>query len=89
MLCPFFGKCDGILFIDNSAHYREFQPNTTRTAAGLCDLLLTWHPRRLICGFVGWSEKARLRAAGIDVRLGSCRSPVEHLQSCFDELPAA
>ncbi len=89
MLCPFFGKCDGVLFIDSAAKYREFRPNATRTAVALCDMLLAHRPRRLICGFVGWSEKARLRAAGIDVRLGSCLSPIDHLQSCFEDLPPA
>lgn len=86
MLCPFFGKCDGIWIADAGTGATEFRSNPERTAAALCDLILAARPARLICGFVGDAEKQRLRAVGIDVRLGSCACTIEELVACFDDL---
>jgi len=43
----------------------------------------------LVCGFIGEPEIRRLRAAGIDVRLGSGRCSVEELVASFCTLPKA
>ena len=88
-LCPFFGKCDGVLIIDACEKSREFYTNEQRTAAAICELILNTGADRLICGFVGEPERQRLGAAGIDVRLGSCACAVEDLVACFDDLPRA
>ncbi len=89
MLCPFFGKCDGLWIIDGDTGATEFHANPERTPAALCDLILAARPARVICGFIGDAEKQRLRAVGIDVRLGSCACSVEELVTSFDLLAAA
>lgn len=89
MLCPFFGKCDGVLVIEHPAGRVEFHGNPRRTSEALCDLVLASGASRLICGFVGERERQRLRAAGVDVRLGSCACPVDMLTAAFLDLPEA
>ncbi len=89
MPCPFFGKCDGIWVIDAGTGATEFRPNPERTPVALCDLILAARPARLICGFIGDTEKQRLRAVGIDVRLGPCACTIEELVAAFDSLAAA
>lgn len=89
VLCPFFSKCDGIWIVDTGTGATEFHANPQRTAAALCDLILSAGPGRLICSFISDAEKQRLRAAGIDVRLGSCVSAVEELVIGFHELATA
>ena len=88
-LCPFFGKCDGVLVFDSDTGAAEFHVNPARTAAAICDLIIAARPTRLICGFIGETEKRKLRTAGIDVRLGSCVRAVEELVASFHELAAA
>lgn len=87
--CPFFGKCDGIIVLDADTGVREFHANPPRTPGSLCDLILARHVDGLVCGFVAEPEILRLRAAGIDVRLGSGRCSVEELAECFCRLPHA
>lgn len=87
--CPFFGKCDGIVVHDVDTGAREFHRNPPRAPQSLCDLLLTAGVDGIICGFIGEPEIRRLRAAGIDVRLGSGRYSVEELMACFCDLPEA
>ena len=89
VLCPFFGKCDGVLVVDPDVAVTEFYANPTRTAVAICDLIIAARPSRLICGFIGEAEKRKLRAAGIDVRLGSCVCAVEDLVASFHDLAAA
>lgn len=89
ILSPFFGKSDGILRFDPAGEFREFDRNEERTSEYLCKLLLGARVRRLICGFIGPNEKARLAAAGVDIRLGSCTTGVEDLVDRFYELPKA
>lgn len=89
MLCPFFAKCDGILLIDPADGSRAFLPNDQRTGEGLCDAILNSGVNQLVCGFIGEPERRKLRAAGIDVRLGSCAWPLDKLATCFHELPRA
>jgi predicted Fe-Mo cluster-binding NifX family protein len=43
----------------------------------------------LVCGFIAERELLRLRAAGIDVRLGAGGRSVEELKECFCHLPHA
>jgi predicted Fe-Mo cluster-binding NifX family protein len=88
-LCPFFGKCDGVLLVDLENGPPTFLPNERRTAEGLCELILTSGAHQLVCGFIGEAEKRRLRAAGIDVRLGSCTCSIGESAACFDDLPKA
>jgi len=87
--CPFFGKCDGIVVLDTGTGVRAFHGNPPRTPESLCDLILASDVDGLVCGFIAESEMRRLRAAGIDVRLGSGRCSVEELAACFCDLPQA
>ena len=88
-LCPFFGKCDGVMVFDSASAATEFYPNGERTAESMCNLLLEIRPHRLVCGFIAAPEKTKLRAVGIDVRLGSCTRAVAKLVGCFCDLSAA
>jgi predicted Fe-Mo cluster-binding NifX family protein len=88
-LCPFFAKCDGVLVIDPRNKPQEFHRIERRAAGAVCDMILKTGAKRLICGFVGEPETRKLRAAGIDVRLGSCACAVEDLATRFDDLPRA
>jgi len=88
-LCPFFCKCDGLLVIDPDSGSREFHANPPGTAEGMCDLILKTGAHRLVLGFIGGPAAQKLRAAGIDIRLGSCAGAVEELALGFDDLPAA
>lgn len=88
-LCPFFGRCDGILLLVADTETTEFLRNPPRTADSLCELLLTTRPDGLVCGFIGEPEKQKLQAAGIDVRIGSCACPPRQLAATFRDLPHA
>ncbi|SMF27903.1 Predicted Fe-Mo cluster-binding protein, NifX family [Tistlia consotensis] len=87
--CPFFGKCDGIVVTDTESGAREFHQNPLRTPATLCDVILASGVDGLVCGFIAPPEVARLRAWGIDVRMGSGRCSVDELVQCFCDLPEA
>lgn len=89
LLCPFFGKCDGILLINAADGSKEFHPRDRAGTKPFCDVILELKPRQLICGFIDEPENEKLRAAGIDVRLGSCNCPVDELVSSFSSLPKA
>jgi hypothetical protein len=86
-LCPFFGKCDGLLIIDPDRGGREFHPNTQQTADTMCDVILKAGVLQLVLGFIPRPAAKRLRAAGVDIRLGSCTCAVEELAACFNALP--
>jgi predicted Fe-Mo cluster-binding NifX family protein len=88
-LSPFFGKCDGVLVIDPHKKTQEFHVNQPRTADSVCALILKSGAPRLVCGFVAGPEKQKLRAAGVDVRLGSPAGALEDLAAHFDDLPQA
>jgi len=87
--CPFFGKCDGIVVHDADTGAWEFHRNPPRTPQSLCDLVLATCVNGLVCGFIAEPEIRRLRAVGIDVRLGSGRCSVDELVACFRDLPEA
>lgn len=89
VLCPFFGKCDGVWTIEAETNAVKFHGNPKRTSDALCDLILAIRPTRLICSFIGKKEKRRLSDAGVDVRLGSCACPIDELVSSFEKLAAA
>jgi hypothetical protein len=89
LLCPFFGKCDGVLLIDAADDSRDFYPGDRAGAKSMCDLILEIKPAQCICGFIDEPEKEKLRAAGIDVRLGSCNCSVNELVASFSSLPKA
>lgn len=89
LLCPFFGKCDGVVLVDGANGSREFHPRDRSNAKSMCNLILRLKPDQIICGFIGRPETQRLRAAGIDVRLGSCNCPVDELVASFSTLPEA
>jgi hypothetical protein len=89
ILCPFFTKCDGVLLFGSVGGPKEFHPRDRTGTKLASDLILELKPRRLICGFIDEPEKEKLRAAGIDVRLGSCNCSVDDLVSSFPSLPRA
>lgn len=89
ILCPFFGKCEGILVFDGAGGGQSFRPNEHRTPEQLCSLIIEVGPETLICGYVGEPERNRLRAAGVDVRLGSCNCAIDELMACLCDLPEA
>ncbi|MAC58387.1 MAG: hypothetical protein CMH85_08935 [Novosphingobium sp.] len=89
MLCPFFGKCDGLLTVSTGTIAVRFIPNPLRSAERLSDLIIDAGVSRVICGFVPASEQQRLEAAGVDVRLGSCTCGVDQLIVDFADLPKA
>ncbi len=89
VLCPFFAKCDGVLLIDPTDKSTEFHRHNRSDAKSLCDLILALNPGALVCGFIGETEKQRLRSAGIDVRLGSCSCSIDELVAGFCNLPLA
>lgn len=89
VLCPFFGKCDGFLLLDPVTRSAEFHSNERRSADDLCDRIVRSGANAVVCGFIGESQKRRLLAAGIDVRLGSCAGSVDDLVSGFCDLAVA
>lgn len=89
LLCPFFGKCDGVLLHDTADGSKIFHPRDRSGAKSMCELILELKPRQLICGFIVEPDVEKLRSAGIDVRLGSCNCPVDELVSSFSALPHA
>ena len=89
MLCPFFAKCDGLLVVDLDANVQTFHVNAARTQQSICDLILKSGVSRLVCGFIAESERKKLLAAGIDVRVASCQRSIEDLVAGFEKLPRA
>ena len=89
LLCPFFSKCDGVLLMNAADGSREFHPQDRSGAKSMCDLLLDLKPGQVICGFIGEPEKQKLRAAGIDVRVGSCSCSIDELVASFSGFPEA
>lgn len=87
VLCPFFGKCDGILVVEPSKASAEFMPNTNGNPESLSNLIIESRAKRLICGYLPNAERKRLCTSGIDVRLGSCACEVDELVMEFDNLP--
>jgi predicted Fe-Mo cluster-binding NifX family protein len=87
-LCPVFAKCDGVLLIEPDGS-RGYYPNTKGTARSLSELVLNTRSERLLCGFIATGEKKVLRAAGIDIRVGSCACAVDELVASFSTLPEA
>ena len=88
-LCPFFGKCDGVVVIDPDVGRREYRWQDRETADAMCDLIIGTGARRLILGFVGEAAADRLRRLGIDVRVGPCACALDDLVASFDHLPSA
>lgn len=87
MLSPFFAKSDGLLLIDLATRSRIFRANVEKTGQSTCDLVLDTGIPKLICGFIADTERERLLAAGVDVRIGSCARRVSELARSFDALP--
>lgn len=89
LLCPFFHKCDGVLLINSADGSQEFHRRDQMGAKSLYELIVDLKPQHCICGFIDEPEKQKLRAAGIDVRIGSCSCPVDELIASFYALPRA
>ncbi len=88
-LSPFFAKSDGLLVVDPAEPRRQYRANAARTSESACGLILASGATRLICGYVAVPDRDRLRAAGIDIRVGSCSRTVNDLVTSFESLPAA
>ncbi len=90
VLCPFFGKCDGVLVMESARTAVAFIPNTNHNPELLSNLIIESKIKRLICGFVPRAEcQQRLHEAGIDVRFGSGAYAVNELVVAFANLPGA
>jgi len=89
VLSPFFAKCEGVLLLDPAEPSPEFYPRDRTGVKSICDIITELKPEYVICGYVGEAEKRRLRASGIDVRLGSCSCSVEELATRVRKLPEA
>lgn len=89
VLSPFFGKCDGVLVVSPGTNSREFHPSPRHVPDAVCDLILETGVQRLILGFIGKPAAEKLRANGLDIRLGSCVSSVDSLAANFANLPKA
>lgn len=89
LLCPFFSKCDGVLLMNAADGSKEFHPWGRSGAKSMCDLILELKAGQVICGFIAEPEMQKLRAVGIDVRLGSCSCPIDELVASFSGLPKA
>ena len=74
-LCRFFGKCDGLLVIDQANNIREFYPNEDRMAESLCDLILKSGADRLICGFIPSRQSASCGPPGSMCGWAPARTP--------------
>lgn len=83
VLCPFFGKCDGLIIIDPAKDLHEFCANIKGTPEAICDLVLKTGMQRVVLGFIPGPAVRRLREAKVDIRLGSCACAVEDLASRF------
>lgn len=88
LLCPFFGKCDGLMVIDPASGRREVHVNTGRTPEAMYDLILKVGVHRLVLGFIAGPAARKLQTAGVDIRLGSCMCAVEDLAVRFEDLPS-
>lgn len=86
-LCPFFGKCDGLVVVEPGSFRREFSANTERTAKDMCALIVESGARRLVLGFVPDAIAKKLRDVGVDIRLGSCACGIDELAMRFEDLP--
>lgn len=89
VLCPFFGKCDGVLLLDRTGQHKSFLSNEGESTKSICDLILQSGTKCVVCGFIGEGEKKKLSANGVDVRLGSCACSVEELARNFHGLERA
>jgi hypothetical protein len=89
ILSPFFAKSDGLLVVDPGTHSHQFQRNPERTTEATCKLILASGTTRLVCGFIGKSDRDHLSAHGVDIRIGSCARSVDALVREFENLPAA
>lgn len=89
VLSPFFDKCEGVLLLDAVDRSTEFHLRDPTDEKSTCDILVELKPDYVICGYVGEAEKRRLKACGIDVRLGSCTCPVDELAKGVRTLPEA
>ncbi len=87
-LCPLFAKCDGVLLIEPDGS-TTFHPNNEGTAQSLSELIRAAGARRFVCSFIGRAQKKILRAAGIDIRVGSCAHTIDELVAAFSTLPKA
>lgn len=86
MLSPFFAKCQFVLFVDSVVNAAEWIRNYEGRATLVTAWILAGAAEHLICGHIDPATAAALRRAGIDVRLGPCTVPVEHLLATFDWL---
>ncbi len=88
-LSPFFGKAQGLVFIDPAFPERTYLPNVGWSADWVCATLLASGVRRLICSYVDDRSMRRLGRAGIDVRLAPCSQPAVSMVVQFQRLPTA
>jgi len=86
MLSPFFAKCQFVLFVDSVVNAAEWIRNYEGRAALIAAWIREGAVEHAICGHIDPATAAALAAAGIDVRVGPCTVPVEHLIASFDWL---
>ena len=89
MLCPFFGHCDGLFVTTPDGEGSMHRADPAGGSRSMCDLIRRSGVDRLICGYIGASERDDLLALGIDVRVGSCRDALTDLVARSASLPRA
>src|SRR3546814_2988208 len=74
ILCPFFACCDGVVVFSADGAIETFPAGQAYGARAIYDVIAESGVERLICGFIAEPCRDPLRARGIDIRLGPCRS---------------
>ncbi len=88
-LSPFYALARWIGVADFRGQRHGLFRGPGSDAAEITASILHCQPRVLIAGFVPDDARARLTAAGIDVRIGPCSEPATALVRRFESLPRA
>ena len=88
-LSPFFAKARWLLVFDTTTGVATWIPNREASGPRLADRILEVGADPVVCGWIDRLSLARLRDAGVVVRLGQCTLPALSLAGSLAELPIA
>jgi len=88
-LSPFYALARWIGVADFRGQIHSLILSRGAEADDMTTSILQCRPRVLIAGFVPEDTRAKLTAAGIDVRFGPCSEPATALVRRFESLPCA